>query len=52
MVFGWNDDAPAEFENDDERYNGAKESELVVDERTYIPSQDSNTNQVDLESKI
>ena len=45
MVIGWNDDASAETEND-VGSNGAIDSELVVDRRTVIPSQNSNTNQV------
>ena len=48
MVFGWNEDDSAKIEND-EGYDGAIHSELVVDERTVIPSQNSNTNQVVVE---
>ena len=45
MVIGWNDDASADTENE-VGSNGAIHSELVVDRRTVIPSQNSITNPV------
>ena len=46
MVIGWSNLELAQLTENDEGIDGAIHSELVVDERTSIPLQNSNTNQV------
>ena len=46
MVVGWNNDAaPTNVEND-EKYDGANSSDLVVDQRKTNPFQNSISTQV------
>ena len=41
MAFGWKNDGPNEYEND-EGSNGVVQTDLVVDKRNEFPNQDSN----------